>query len=113
MYQHLSIGFLIPKAKKPTPPGYPSAEEYPKYPDEVLKEFNENENFVSLTRDTRLIDYQNAQVILVGAREGKDAIKRDLGIDIEEKKEDSDIFNRLKMRNDQIPTRPRKEGKLE
>jgi hypothetical protein len=112
MYQHLSIGFLIPKAKKPTPPGYPSAEEYPKYPDEVLKEFSENENFVAL-RDIRFIDYQNAQIILIGAREGKDAIKRDLGIDIEEKKEDSDIFNRLKMRNDHIPTRPLSEGKLE
>src|SRR5438552_2972436 len=114
MYQHLSIGFLIPKAKKPTPPGYPSAEESPKYPDEVLKEFSENENFVSLTRDTRLIDYQNAQVILIGAREGKDAIKRDLGIDIKEnKEEDSNIFSNLKIRKDQITIRPLTEGKLE
>src|SRR5438067_9424615 len=100
--------------KKPTPPGYPSAEESPKYPDEVLKEFSENENFVSLTRDTRLIDYQNAQVILIGAREGKDAIKRDLGIDIKEnKEEDSNIFSNLKIRKDQITIRPLTEGKLE
>jgi DNA-directed RNA polymerase subunit H (RpoH/RPB5) len=98
--------------KKPTPPGYPSAEEYPKYPDEVLKEFSENENFVSLTRDTRLIDYQNAQVILVGAREGKDAIKRDLGIDIEEE-ESSNIFDKLKVRKEEIPIKPLTEGKLE
>jgi hypothetical protein len=100
--------------KKPTPPGYPSAEESPKYPAEVLKEFSENGNFVSLAKNTGFIDYPNAQIILIGAREGKDAIKKDLGIDIEEKKEeDSNIFNRLKMRNDHIPTRPLREGKLE
>lgn len=98
--------------KKPTPPGYPSAEEYPKYPDEVLKEFSENESFVSL-RDTRLIDYQNAQMILIGAREGKDVIKRDLGIQIEEKKEDSNIFDKLKVRKEEIPIKPLTEAKLE
>ena len=64
-------------------------------------------------RDTRFIDYQNAQIILIGAREGKDAIKRDLGIDIEGNTENGDIFNRLKMRNYLVPTRPLREGKLE
>jgi hypothetical protein len=29
---------------------------------EVLKEFNETENFVSLAKDTKFIDYQNAQM---------------------------------------------------
>jgi len=99
--------------KKPTPPGYPSAEEYPKYPDEVLKELSEDQNFVSL-RDTRLIDYQNAQMILIGAREGKDVIKRELGIEIEEeKKEDSNIFDKLKVRKEEIPIKPLTEAKLE
>src|SRR5438874_1793601 len=98
--------------KKPTPPGYPSAEEYPKYPDEVLKEFSENENFVSLAKNTGFIDYQNAQIILIGAREGKDAIKRDLGIDIKENKS-SNIFDKLKVRKEEIPIKPLTEGKLE
>jgi hypothetical protein len=92
---------------------YPSAEELPAYPEEVLKEFNNFDIFVSLSRDTRLIDYQNAQVILVGAREGKEAIKKDLGIDIEEEKEGSNIFNKLKVRKDEIPIKPLTEGKLE
>jgi hypothetical protein len=43
-----------------------------------LNEFNENENFVSLEGDTKFIDYQNAQIILIGAREGKDVIKTKL-----------------------------------
>jgi hypothetical protein len=35
-----------------------------------------------LSRDTQLIDYQNAQVILIGAREGHDVIKREIGVEI-------------------------------
>ncbi|MGC2427164.1 MAG: hypothetical protein WA421_09020 [Nitrososphaeraceae archaeon] len=54
--------------KRPAPTGYPSTEEPPKYPQEVLKEFNDTENFVSLAKDTKFIDYQNAQIILIGAR---------------------------------------------
>jgi hypothetical protein len=42
------------------PTGYPSTEEQPKYPEEVLNEFSETENFVSLAKDTKFIDYQNA-----------------------------------------------------
>src|SRR5438128_4575831 len=64
--------------------GLPSTEEPPKYPEEVLKEFNETENFVSLARDAKFIDYQNAQIILIGAREGRDVIKSEIGIEIEE-----------------------------
>ena len=67
--------------------GYPSTEEPAKYPPEVLNEFNENENFISLTKDTKLIDYKNAQIILIGAREGKDVIKNDIGIEIEAEEE--------------------------
>src|ERR687884_1466249 len=61
---------------------YPSTEEIPMYPEEILKEFNDSDIFVSLTRDTRFIDYRNAQILLVGAREGRDIIKHDIGIEI-------------------------------
>src|SRR5919198_2693013 len=50
---------------------YPSTEEIPMYPEELLNEFGDNDIFVSLTRDTRFIDYLNAQVILTGVREGR------------------------------------------
>jgi hypothetical protein len=51
---------------------YPSTEEIPAYPEEVLREFGNSDIFVSLSKDTKLIDYQNAQIILIGAREGRD-----------------------------------------
>jgi len=91
---------------------YPSTEELPMYPEEVLNEFKGSEIFVSLSRDTRLIDYQNAQIILIGAREGRDVIKNEIGVEIEESKS-ADIFNKLKVRKDKIPIRPLTEGKLE
>jgi len=94
---------------------YPT-EEIPMYPEEILKKFNDSDIFVSLTRDTRLIDYQNAQVILTGVREGKDVIKHDIGIEIsdeEETQQSADIFTKLKVRKDQVPIKPLIEGKLE
>ena len=58
-------------------------------------------------KNTGFIDYQNAQLSLTGAREGKDVIKRDLGIDLEEeKKEHSNIFDKLKVRKEEIPIKP-------
>ena len=97
--------------------GYPSStEETPRYPEELLNEFGDNDTFIPLSKDIRFLDYQNAQVILTGAREGRDVIKNDLGIDIieeEESQQSSDIFNKLKVRKDQVPIRPLTEGKLE
>jgi hypothetical protein len=109
------ISVINPK-KRPAPTGYPSTEEPPKYPQEVLKEFDETENFVSLAKDTKFIDYQNAQIILIGAREGRDMIKNELGVDISEGQSPqsaADIFDKLKVRKDQVPIRPLTEGKLE
>ena len=100
----------------PAPEGLPSAEEHPKYPDKVLKEFDKNEKFTSLLADTQLIDFPNAQVILIGAREGKDIIKNDLGIDIDnnnKRKKDLDILNKLRTSFKEVPTKPLTEGKLE
>jgi hypothetical protein len=99
---------------KPVPEGYPSAEQSPRYPDSVQQEFGEDENFIPLTRNLELINYQNAQIILIGAREGKDTIKKDFGIDIkEEESSPEDILSKLKIRKEQIPVRPLIEGKLE
>jgi hypothetical protein len=108
------ISIINPKV--PVPEGYPSSEEPPNYPESILNEFGENENFVSLARDLRFIDFQNAQMILVGAREGRDVIKKEFGIDIREEKENvhsADIFSKLKIEKDRVPTKPLIEGKLE
>jgi hypothetical protein len=101
--------------KKPAPTGYPSTEEQSKYPQEVLNEFSETENFVSLAKDTEFIDYQNAQIILIGAREGRNVIKNEIGMEIEEEEspQSTDIFDKLEIRKDQVPIRPLAEGKLE
>ncbi|MDQ4073546.1 MAG: hypothetical protein M3162_04490, partial [Thermoproteota archaeon] len=64
----------------PTPKNYPTAEQPPKYPEEILRDFD-RQNFVSLAKNLDFINYLNAQVILIGAREGKDTIKEELGID--------------------------------
>jgi hypothetical protein len=95
---------------------YPSTEEIPMYPEELLKEFSDNDTFVPLSRDTRFLDYRNAQLILTAAREGRDVIKNDIGIEIieeDETQQSADIFNKLKVRKDQVPIRPLTEGKLE
>ena len=109
------VSIINPKV--PVPEGYPSVEEPPKYPESILGEFGENENFVSLARDLRFIDYQNAQMILVGAREGRDVIQREFGIDIKEEEKETmhsaDIFSKLKIERDRVPTKPLIEGKFE
>jgi hypothetical protein len=95
---------------------YPSTEEIPMYPEELLNEFGDNDIFIPLSRDVRFLDYQNAQVILIGAREGKDVVKNDIGIEIieeDETQQSADIFNKLKIRKDQVPIKPLTEGKLE
>jgi hypothetical protein len=56
---------------------------------------------------------------LIGAREGKDVIKNEIGIELEMEENDqtqqqsADIFSKLKLRKDQIPIRPLIEGRLE
>ena len=105
------ISVINPKVPKSS--NLPTTEEPPKYPQEVLDEFSETENFVSLAKDTKFIDYQNAQIILVGSREGRDAIKNEIGIEIEKPLRSTDIFNKLRVRKDKVPIRPLIEGKLE
>jgi hypothetical protein len=76
----------------------PATEESPKYPESVLNDFSDNENFVPLSRNLKFIDYQNAQLILIGAREGKDALTQELGITVENERENdssADIFTRF------------------
>jgi hypothetical protein len=108
---------------KPVPEGYRTAEaERPKYPEHIEKYLNNiGEKFISLSQNLNLINYQNAQVVLIGAREGKDIIKQEIGLDIEteyegEGKENlssSDIFKKLKLRKEQVPVKPIIEGKFQ
>jgi hypothetical protein len=105
---------------KPVSEGYTTAEaERPKYPKDVQNYLTKTEGkFIPLSQNLTLINYQNAQIILIGAREGKDVIKQEIGLDIEteEGKENlfsSDIFTKLKIRKEQVPIKPIIEGKFQ
>ena len=67
-----------------------------------------NENYVSLTKNTELIDYLNAQIILIGAKEGKHIIKEELKIDIEDytSNKSQNIFKKLNLIKENIPIKP-------
>ena len=106
--------------EKPVSEGYTTAEaEPPKYPKDVQNYLTKTEGkFIPLSQNLTLINYQNAQIILIGAREGKDVIKQEIGLDIEteEGKENlfsSDIFTKLKIRKEQVPIKPIIEGKFQ
>ena len=109
---------------KPVPEGYRTAEaEHPKYPEDIKKYLNNiQDKFISLSQNLNLINYQNAQVVLIGAREGKDIIKQEIGLDIETEDEggdkenispSADIFTKLKIRKEQVPIKPIIEGKFQ
>jgi hypothetical protein len=107
-----SYTITVINPNKPAPRGYPSAEKSPTYPDSILKEFSTGENFVPLSENLKFIDYQNAQIILIGSREGRDVIKNEVGIKIKEEENESqqqqtsDIFTRLRVQRDKIPIKP-------
>jgi hypothetical protein len=108
------ISVINPKV--PVPEGYPSTEQPPEYPESILVGLEPKENFIPLSKDIRLIDYQNAQVILIGAREGKDVLIKEIGIDIKEEEETeqtADIFGKLQIERKRTPVRPLIEGKFE
>jgi hypothetical protein len=62
----------------------------------------------------QIYSYPNAQIILIGAKKG-DVIKSEIGVEIEEEEspQSADLFNKIKVRKDQVPIRPLAEGKLE
>jgi hypothetical protein len=94
----------------------PTTEEAPRYPESILKDFSDDENFVPLSRNLKFIDYQNTQIILIGARKGKATLTQELGITVENENENersADIFTRLRIQKDQVPIKPLIRGELE
>jgi hypothetical protein len=63
--------------------------------------------------DPDLLNYENTQLLLIGAR--KKDVEEELGIDIDEEKEterSADMFKVLKIRKEQIPLKPLLKGKF-
>jgi Protein of unknown function (DUF2795) len=93
-------------------PGYSAfLDRKPDYPKSLKEKFG-NRRWVNVD-DPRLLDYENAQLLLIGAR--KKDVEEELGIDIDDEKESAntaELFKDLKIRKEQTPLKPLFEGKF-
>jgi hypothetical protein len=83
----------------------------PAYP-KTLKEKFGDRRWISVD-DPQILDYENAQLLLIGAR--KIDVEEELGIDIDVEKETAntaELFKDLKIRKDQTPLKPLFKGKF-
>lgn len=63
--------------------------------------------------NSELLDYENTQLLLIGAR--KKDVEEELGIDIDEERENqrsADIFKELNVRKEKIPLKPLLKGRF-
>jgi hypothetical protein len=82
--------------------------EYPKH----LKEKFADRRWINVD-EPHLLDFENTQLLLIGART-KD-VEEELGVDIDEEKEterSADLFKELKLRREQMPLKPLLKGKF-
>ncbi|AIF82226.1 Protein of unknown function (DUF2795) [Candidatus Nitrososphaera evergladensis SR1] len=91
-------------------PGFKAFEERkPQYPSSVKEKFGDR-RWINV-EDPDLLNYENTQVLLIGAR--KRDVEEELGIDLNEEKETTntaELFNELKIRKDQVPLKPLLKG---
>lgn len=91
-------------------PGFATvSEKKPEYPKHIKEKFGDR-RWINI-EDPQLLDYENTQVLLIGAR--KKDVEEELDIDIDEQKETentADIFKELKVRKEQVPLKPLMKG---
>ena len=83
----------------------------PEYSKNIIEKFG-NRRWINVD-DPQLLNYENTQLLLIGAR--KKDVEEELGIDINEEKEtlnSADLYKELKVKRDQIPTNPLLKGGL-
>ena len=88
-----------------------SSSKRPEYPKHILEKFGDR-RWISI-EDPDLINYENTQLLLIGAR--KKDVEEELGIDIDEQREtekSADIFKELKIRKQEVPLKPLLKGKF-
>jgi uncharacterized protein DUF2795 len=84
---------------------FSAPEKKPKYPTH-LKEMFGDRRWINV-EDPSLLNYENTQLLLIGAR--KKDVEEELGVDIDEEKESklsSDLFKELQIRREQVPLKP-------
>ena len=97
-----------------TIPGYAAfftEDKKPNYPKYLRERFGDR-RWIDV-EDPDLLNYENTQVLLIGAR--KKDVEEELGIEINEQREtdkSADMFKELKIRKEQVPLKPLLEGKF-
>ena len=99
------ISVKNPDIQVPGFAAFSAPENKPKYP-KHLKEMFGDRRWIDI-EDSSLLDYENTQLLLIGAR--KKDVEEELGVDIDEEKESqrsSDLFRELHIRREQVPLKP-------
>ena len=90
------ISVKNPNISVPGFASFASSEKKPQYPKHLMEKFGDR-RWINV-EDPQLLDYENAQLLLIGAR--KKDVEEELGIAIDEEKESSrtaELFNDLKI----------------
>jgi hypothetical protein len=88
-----------------------SEDKKPKYPRHLMEKFGDR-RWINVD-DPELLNYENTQLLLIGAR--KKDVEEELGIDIDEQnetEESADIFMELRIKREQVPLKPLLKGKF-
>src|SRR5919204_1295615 len=88
-----------------------SEDKKPQYSKHLMEKFGDR-RWINVD-DPELLNYENVQLLLIGAR--KKDVEEELGIDIDEQKEtekSADLFKELKVKRDQVPLKPLLKGKF-
>src|ERR671914_2449050 len=105
------ISVKNPDVKVPGFAAFSSEDKKPEYP-KHLKEKFADKRWINVD-EPDLLDYENTQLLLIGAR--KKDVEEELGINIDEEKEterSADLFKQLKVRKEQVPLNPLLKGKF-
>jgi hypothetical protein len=104
------ISVKNPKIKVPGFAAF-SEDKKPQYSKDLIEKFGDR-RWINVD-DSELLNYENVQLLLIGAR--KKDVEEELGIDIDEQKEtekSADIFKELKIKRDQVPLKALLKGKF-
>jgi hypothetical protein len=105
------ISIKNPDVKVPGFAAFSSEDKKPDYPKHLKEKFGDR-RWINV-EDPELLNYENTQLLLIGAR--KKDVEEELGVDIDEKKEterSADLFKKLKLRKEQVPLKPLLKGKF-
>jgi hypothetical protein len=83
----------------------------PHYPNHLKERFGDR-RWIDV-EDARFMDFENTQLLLIGAR--KKDVEEELGISIDEERESqksADLFKELQIKREQVPLKPVFEGKF-